>query len=61
MSIVLPLTTIEQGRTWRLYTFEYETADGVLCGYLHALSMEHAAALLEELKQTATLRGEMVE
>lgn len=59
-SVTLPTTTIEQGRTWKLYTFDYETADGKFCGYLYAISMEHAAALLEELKQTATLCGEMI-
>jgi hypothetical protein len=47
------------GRTWRTYTCSYDTADGKFCFTIMALSMEHAAAMLEELKETARLDGEV--
>ena len=57
--IVSPLVRSIDGRNWRLFVFSYETADGVFSGHLYALSMEHAAARLEELKATAKLDGEL--
>lgn len=58
--ITLPLRTVVDGRTWHLYTYEYQTPDGVFVGYLHALSMEHAAALIGDLRDGAELAGKMV-
>lgn len=58
--VTLPLRTVVDGRVWRLYTYEYKTPDGVFVGYLHALSMEHAAALLSDLRASAELIGKMV-
>lgn len=59
-TIELPVSCQVDGRTWSLFTFKYETPDGTFNGYLHALSLEHAAALLFDLKQTAELVGQMV-
>lgn len=58
--ITLPLRTVVDGRTWHLYTYEYQAPDGVFVGYLHALSMEHAAALIGDLRAGAELAGKMV-
>lgn len=58
--ITLPLRTVVDGRTWHLYTYEYQTPDGVFAGYLHALSMEHAAALIWDMRAGAELAGEVV-
>ena len=58
--ITLPLRTVVDGRTWHLYTYEYQTPDGVFVGYLHALSMEHAAALIGDMRDGAELAGKMV-
>ena len=58
--ITLPLRTVVDGRTWHLYSYEYQSPDGVFVGYLHALSMEHAAALLCDMKDSAELAGEIV-
>lgn len=58
--ITLPLRTVVDGRIWNLYTYEYRTPDGVFVGYLHALSMEHAAALLCDMKDGAELAGKIV-
>lgn len=58
--VALPITCEVGGRTWKLFTFDYETPDGTFSGYLHAISAEHAAAMLLDLKATATLKGEMV-
>lgn len=58
--ITLPLRTVVDGRIWQLYTYDYQTPDGKFCGYLHAVSMEHAAALVGDLRTSAELAGKMV-
>lgn len=60
MSVEMKLERTDQGRTWRLFAFEYQTADGAFQGFMYALSHEHAAILLEELKSTAKLTGQVV-
>jgi hypothetical protein len=56
-----PLQVEVEGRTWRTYCCSYKTADGTFCFTIMAISMEHAAAMLQELKETATLDGELDE
>lgn len=58
--ITLPLRTVLDGRLWQLYSYEYQTPDGKFCGYLHAVSMEHAAALVGDLRAGAELVGIMI-
>ncbi|MCO8166896.1 hypothetical protein NJC40_03765 [Pseudomonas sp. 21LCFQ02] len=57
--VELPISCQVGSSTWRLFTFDYQTPDGVFCGYLYAISTEHAAAMLMDMKETATLQGEM--
>jgi hypothetical protein len=57
--IQMPLTTVVNGRTWRLFGVDFTTADGEFGTYIYALSFEHAAAIVEELKQTARLGGQL--
>lgn len=57
----MSLTATVDGRQWRTYTCSYETADGTFCFTIMAISMEHAAAMLAELKETARLDGELSE
>lgn len=47
-----------EGREWRTYSAEFDSADGKFMFDFMAISDEHAAALLEELKATARLVGE---
>lgn len=54
-----PQVTIA-GRSWHLFAVDYRTADGTFSVYIYALSFEHAAAITLELKETATLRGQVV-
>lgn len=54
-----PLTCVVDGRTWRTFTCSYDSADGKFAFTIMAISMEHAAAMLEELKSTAKLDGEL--
>lgn len=58
-SVPMPLTCVVDGRTWRLFGVDYTTADGEFATYVYALSFEHAAAIVEELKQTARLGGQL--
>lgn len=61
MSLTVPTQVEVDGRTWRLFAFSYQTTDGAFTGSLYALSHEHALLMLEELKATATLDGEIGE
>lgn len=58
--IELDLSVWVDGRNWLLYTFEYATPDGKFTGYLYAISNEHAAEMLMDLKEHATLNGQMI-
>ena len=57
----LPISCVVAGQRWHLFLFEYKTPDGIFSGYLHAISAEHAAAMLADLKENAELKGQMIE
>ena len=59
--VVLDLETVVDGRTWYLYSFNYKTVEGNFSGYLHATSAEHASYMLEEMRETAVLDGQIIE
>jgi hypothetical protein len=59
--VELDLTCQVSGHQWNLYGFSYKTPDGNFSGYLHATSPEHASYMLEELKATAVLDGQIIE
>lgn len=59
-TISLPVSAVVDGRRWRLFGFTFDTADGPFAGHLYALSLEHAVALLEELKASARIDGEVL-
>lgn len=50
---------VVNGREWRTYTCSYDTPDGKFCFEIMAISMEHAAAMLADLKENAVLDGEL--
>ena len=56
----LPMSCMVDGRTWLLYTFDFNTPDGTFSSYFYAISDEHAAALLADMKETAELKGQMI-
>jgi hypothetical protein len=56
-----PLSVRENGKTWFLYAFDYTTADGVFSSRFYAISDEHAQLVLQEIKETAVLRGRIVD
>lgn len=58
--IELPMSCVVDGRTWHLFTFDFTTPDGTFSSYLYAISSEHAAALIADMKETAQLSGQMV-
>jgi hypothetical protein len=58
--IQMPLSVAVDGRTWRLFSVEYGTVDGHFSTYIYALSDEHAAAIVAELRQTARCGGAVV-
>lgn len=48
-----------KGRLWKTYTFSYDSPDGIFSFTLMAISHEHAELLLENLKESARLDGEV--
>lgn len=56
----LPMSCVVDGRTWLLYTFDFNTPDGTFSSYFYAISYEHAAAILVDMKETAELKGQMI-
>lgn len=59
--VELEISVWVDGRQWHLFTFDYQTPDGIFSGYLHAISPEHAAEMLMDMKANATLSGQMIE
>ena len=59
--VKLPISCVVGGRKWLLFLFEYATPDGIFSGYLHAISAEHAAAMLGDMKESAVLKGQVIE
>ncbi|HEJ9974926.1 TPA: hypothetical protein ACHY14_000794 [Pseudomonas aeruginosa] len=60
-TIDLELSTWVDGRQWHLYSFEFKTPDGTFGSYFYAISDEHAAELLTDLKENAVLGGRIME
>ena len=60
-NVTLPMSCVVDGRTWNLFTFDFYTPDGIFSSYFYAISEEHAAALLADMKGTAELKGQMIE
>lgn len=52
---------IVDGREWRRFTCSFDSADGRFCFDIMAISHEHAVALMEELKATARVDGEVTD
>lgn len=57
--VTLPLSTVVDGRTWHLFSVEFDTADGKFSTYIYALDSGHAGLIVEEMKQTLTLAGQL--
>lgn len=56
-----PLSCVLDGRKWETYACSYDTPDGQFSFTIMALSMEHAAAMLADLKENAKLDGLMTD
>jgi hypothetical protein len=52
-------TAVVDGRTWKTYACSYDSPDGRFAFTIMAISMEHAAAMLADLKDNAKLDGEL--
>lgn len=47
------------GRMWKPFLCSFDSPDGTFGFTIMAISVEHAAALLEDLRQSARLDGEL--
>lgn len=52
--------TDEKGFEWKPYSIEFESADGTFCFEIWAISFEHAELLIQDIRQTAKLSGEII-
>ena len=60
-AISLARVAMVNGQQWQLYPVDFKTEEGTFSVYLYAINREHAAAILQELKETAVLReGDLV-
>lgn len=60
-AISLARVALVNGQQWQLYPVDFKTEEGTFSVYLYAINREHAAATLQELKETAVLReGDLV-
>lgn len=53
-----PTVTVD-GRQWNLFSVDYETPDGRFSFYIHALSYEHALLIVDDIKATARISGQV--
>lgn len=60
-AIPLSLSTEVGGVRWGLYAVAFDTAEGSFVTYIYAVSAEHASHVVEELRATARLAGQVVE
>ncbi len=60
-NLTMQPTVIVNGREWQLFAVDYDTADGKFTFYMYALAYEHALIMLEELKATAHIGGQVCE
>lgn len=58
-AVHMPLSCEVRGKTWHLYSFEWGGADGTFCGHFYAISDDHAALVLQDIKDTAKLNGRL--
>lgn len=58
--IRLPYKAEVDGRTWRLHSVLFSTADGEFSTYIYAVSNEHAVAIVEEMRETLQWVGQIV-
>jgi hypothetical protein len=58
--MVKPVSISHNGMAWHLFSVEFDTADGTFSTEIYALSAEHAAALILELRETARLGHQIV-
>ena len=58
-SVVLPIS-VENGE-WKLFSYCWDSVEGNrYAGYFYAKDLYHATILLEDMKSTATIEGEMI-
>lgn len=55
-----PLAVFVDGVEWRPFVVEFKTQEGKFNTEIFAVNIAHAIERLEELKQTAIIRGEIV-
>ncbi len=54
------MSVVENGMIWHEFSVEFETLEGLFSFSIFALSAEHASYMLEELKETAHVSGQVV-
>lgn len=60
-TVELPVSVVVEGRRWDLFTVKYLADDRVYEFYIYGISFEHAFHIVEDIKETARLSGQVVE
>lgn len=59
--IPMPLEYIDpQGRKWHPYEVVFDTPEGEFGMHIYAINDEHAAAMLQDLKETGRITGQTI-
>lgn len=58
--VTRPLHCVVGGRTWLMFTADYQADGGTYSLEFYAISMEHAAAVVQDIRESLVLKGQMV-
>lgn len=50
-----PSTVYAQGKTWKLFSVEFQSPDGKFSAYFYAIDAEHASYQVEAMKLTGVV------
>jgi len=59
--IPMPFSCVVDGRRWNLFEAYYTTPDGKYSFGFYAISAEHAEHILQDIKETAVVSGQVLE
>ncbi|MGK4474130.1 hypothetical protein [Aeromonas molluscorum] len=59
-TIPIQLSTIVDGREWKLFTIRYTTPEADFEFYIHALSWDHANIILQDIRESGRVSGQVV-
>jgi hypothetical protein len=59
-SITMKTSVVVDGRRWYMFDIKFKTPDGIFGFHIYALSHDHAADMLIDIKKSATVDGQVL-